>query len=314
MIRFYYGSDLGKINAIALKEINNDNLIKIDLFKDSFKNVIDELSSFSLFDEEKNMIVYNSDFFSTNKSKIISKKDEENLILLLKDLPSSFNISFINLNKITKSSFLDELKKIDVKFIEVKEYSVDEYYALFLKLAKENNKEVDRKIFDEFFSRINNDYLTFINEANKLFTYPDKIDKEVISKLINMKVEDNVFSLCNLILSINKNEAIKCYRDLRFLNNDSLQLLLIMVSQFRFIAMVKYLSEKKMSNDEIASSLSLKDKKVSSGRIYYVLKDTKNYQYKDIINILFRLAKIEEDIKLNLDNADYLLEMFILNS
>ena len=314
MIRFYFGTDQGRTSQVALNEIDHTNLVKIDLFKDSFQMVIDELSSFSLFDENKNMIVFNCDFISSLKTKNISKNDEEKLLLLLENISSDFNVSFVNNTKLSKNEFIEKLKKLSVKIIEINKLNEDEYYSLFSRIAKENNKEVNKEMFNEFFKRGNDDYLSFINEANKLFTYPDKITIDVIKKLITLKIEDNIFQLCNLILSRKKDEAIKAYRDLRFLNNDAISILLIMTSQFRFIYLVKYLNNKKYSNDEIANELTTKEKKVNPGRIYYVLKDCTYYDYNMILSLLFELAKIEENIKLNQDNADYLLEFFILNS
>lgn len=315
MIKLYSGSDNTFSYHKAIQEIEKENLVKIDLFKDNIERLFDECSSFSLFDDIKNIIVFNCDFLNANKSKnSLSKKEEERLINTLTNLPSSFNLNIVLNTKLINCSLLTELKKLPIKFIQVDELTDNDYYQLFNKLAKENDKKVDKTIYDEFIKRIDKQYLNFINETNKLFTYPDEITLNVVKNLVTLKIEENVFNLCNFICKKDKVNAIKNYRDLRFLNNDPLQLLLIMTSQFRFIYLVKYLNSKKFSNDEIANELSTSGKKVTPGRIYYVLKDNSFNSKEDIENILLKLANIEENIKLNQDNADYLLEMFILNN
>lgn len=315
MIKIYSGSDNTLTYHKAIEEIEKENLVKIDLFKDNIQILFDECSSFSLFEDIKNIIVFNCDLLSTSKSKnSLSKKEEERLIKILQDLPSSFNLTIVLNTKLIKCTLLTELKKLNIKFIEIDELTDNDYYQIFNKLAKENNKKIDKSIYEEFIKRIDKQYLNFINEANKLFTYPDEITISTVKNLVTLKVEENVFNLCNLICKKDKVNAIKNYRDLRFLNNDPIQLLLIMTSQFRFIYLVKYLNSKKYNNDEIANELSIVGKKVTPGRIYYVLKDNSYNSKEDIENILLKLAKIEEDIKLNQDNADYLLELFILNN
>lgn len=315
MKKIYSGNDNTLTYHKAIEDIEKENLVKIDLFKDSIQILFVECSSFSLFDDIKNIIVFNCDFLTNSKSKnSLSKKEEERLINILKDLPSSFNLTIVLNSKLIKSPLLTELKKLPIQFIEVDELSDTDYYQLFNKLAKENNKNIDKIIYDEFIKRIDKHYLNFINEANKIFTYPDEITINVVKNLVTLKVEENVFNLCNLICKKDKVNAIKNYRDLRFLNNDPIQLLLIMTSQFRFIYLVKDLNDKKLNNDEIASELSTYGKKVTPGRIYYVLKNNSFNSKEDIENILLKLANIEENIKLNQDNADYLLEMFILNN
>lgn len=311
MVCFYFGEDYGLTYKRSSDFFNGEEYKKIDLLKDGLGFLFDEISSFSLFDEKKNVLVFNCDFFS--KKSILTDEKKEVFLSLISDYPEENSLIFVIDGKISKSSFYNELKKTGVLFKEVNSFTEEEYYLLFCKIAKDRNKDIDRELFDIFYKSVGNDYLKFINEAEKLFSYPDKIDKDVIFSLVSVTIEDNVFDLCNLIVKKRKKEALKRFRELRYLGYDALSLLLIILSQLRFIYLVKYLAEKRFSKDEIASELSSESKKISSGRIYYILKDCLLSSF-EISSLLLKLGKIEEDIKVSADNPDFLLEMFILNS
>ena len=314
MVKFYIGNDYGLVAFKATEEIDKENLVKIDFYSDDLSLLCEELSTFSLFDEEKNIIVYN---YTPSFKKKKQTKEDDQLFQLLKEINASYNVSFVCESSITRAS-LDKVKELPVKIIEIKNLDEEECFSLFAQIARKYKKEINKDIFDAFFLQmptefdykskktILTDYLRFVNESKKLITYPDKITVDVVKKLIIDKLDDNMFKICALILNNNRKEALKNYRELRMCERLPVELLLNMVSQFRFIALVFYLLDKGYSNDDIGKELDVKP-----GRIYYLKKDLPSCNYSEVENILYQLAKIEENSRIEQMDIDYQIEILI---
>lgn len=86
-----------------------------------------------------------------------------------------------------------------------------------------------------------------------------------------------------------------------------LSLLPIFASQFSKMALIRYLSDRDYRKEEI-----MKELKVSKGQVYYALNDAKNLTFRALIKIMSDLSLMEKSIKLNLDDADSRMMLFLL--
>ena len=72
------------------------------------------------------------------------------------------------------------------------------------------------------------------------------------------------------------------------------------------MALIKNLHQKGFSKDEIAKELGMKP-----GVVYYNLRDVKALTFYTLVRIMNALSLIEKDIKINQDDGDVRLMLFI---
>ena len=72
------------------------------------------------------------------------------------------------------------------------------------------------------------------------------------------------------------------------------------------MAQVKALAEEGLKKDDIAQELSLKP-----GVVYYALKDSASLSFVTLLSVLKDLGQIEKDIKINQDDGDLKMTLFI---
>lgn len=320
MVKVFFGKDQGYTSyraRTALKKILNseeyESMERFDAYKDSLSSVLEAVFSISLFQPKKTILVSNCYFFQ-DQAKKIKGVDKENpkyypdLENLLLNPPENSDVFFVVPGDISRSGSPNKaLSSPAIELVSCDLPSADDYVMLAYKLAKEENKDIDKEAAQLLYERTKGDYLSFKNNIDKLFAYTDRVRRADVEELVYRPLEDKVYTIASNLVKGNTSLALRAYQELRKNGNDALGLLPVFASQFSFMALVKYLSQKRMSRNEIASELS-----ATPGRVYHTLMDVTRFSYDDLINILSDLFGIEKDIKLNLDDADYLLELFII--
>ena len=121
-------------------EINNSykldfDVIKYDLEDDDIYNIIDDVSTISLFDNPKFVIVK-----STNNLSKASEKKVTELLKVLNDKDSNNVVVFTEINKLDlKDDNISRLKKYCIFFdIRIKNIPLDKYSMFFNKPHSEN--------------------------------------------------------------------------------------------------------------------------------------------------------------------------------
>lgn len=324
MISVFFGPDEGLSEAKAKERLLSrnegrlpDDLIKYDGYKDSVSDLIADCQSLSLFGGRKTILCTNCYYLTetpkTQKGSIKeADQDYDGLASYIKDpSPDTDLIMVANGPLGAKNSLVQALKDIAADFNNCYLLNEEDYVSFAFREAKDQNKTIDRNAALMLYERSNNDYLTFVNSLKKVLLYSDKVDISVVAKLVIKPLEDNIFEIVSSLVRGDTKKALKTYQDLREAGNIPLSILPAMVSQFRFMALVKYLIEEGYGDDSIAKELSGKGVRINPKRLYYTRKDTRSFSYHAFVRILNDLGHIEEDVKVSLDDADNRLELFI---
>lgn len=311
MKNFYilYGVNKGLIKEELdkiIKSINCDDVIYYDLDNFDILDVIDDASVVSMFSTKKVIVVENSNFLCANKSCDNIFRVEE----YLKHYNSDTYIIFIvnsesidSRKKIVKQikdiGAVKELNKVDDKYLE--EY-VNNYLGEF------DFKMEDLKYF---LSKVGSDLNNIKNELDKLFIYKsnDKvINNTDIDKVLISVLESEIFVLTDAIIARDVKKSLDLLEEYLKNGYDEMQIIMLLVSQFRFLFQVKRLINKNKSEFEIAKILE-----VNQYRIKFSKNKLYNYSEKMLLSYIKKLAKVDHDIKLGIMDKKLALELFIID-
>lgn len=287
-----------EIDKIIGKNANLD-IIKFNLEEVSIDRVIETLDTYDMFARQKVVIAYNPSIFT-------NVVEDFNINSFLKYLQNpSDNILIMVINKINNRLKVvkDTIKYF--KYIKINELNNNS-------LIKENLGiyKMDLVTINYLISRVGSNTNELINELNKLKAY--KLDDKVITKddidlICKKNFENTIFDLIDAIIKKDKNKVIDLYN--YFLSNGTevFQILVLLANQIRLIYNVKVLS--KLSDAEIANILGVKEYPVKLARSKGI-----SYQKKELLDILYNLGKIDEDIKSgkelpNISLISYILEI-----
>jgi len=326
MVYVYFGPDIGKTVAKAREDFRESDKkeprlsIPYDGYNSLVQDAVSEAESLPLFGEPKRVVVSNAYYLSPDgrKSKgTVAESDQDYAALLnyLKHPEESADLVFLVEGSLdSKSDLVQALKALPALFVSVGEMTEEDFVALALKKAKEEDKTVDRdaarllyeRTGSKSYGKTSGNYLLFVNELCKLLTYTDHVTEQDVALLVARPLDNNVFDLVSDLSQRKSREALLLYRDLRKGGNDPLRILAAMAGQFRFLALVKYRTQYGRGDCEAIG----KELGASRGRVYYASKEAKAYSYDRLIDVLADLGEIENGIKANLDPADARLEAF----
>lgn len=304
-INFLIDQELKKI--LTKNNINEIDITKYDLEVESFKNIIEDASTMSLFGDKKAIIVNNAFIFSASTKTKETKED-----------PTIFENYFNNINPntilifILNSEKLDERKKL-VKNIRkigiVKDFNESNNLTDIVKKLMEDYK-ISFSDINLLIDRVGKDIYQLNNEIDKLKIY--KIDTKTITTedIINLTtktIDTDIFELIEAIISDDKTKAITIYNEMLKLNEEPIKIIIMLANQFRIMYQSKELSKKGHTEGDIASILG-----IHPYRVKLALNKGRSYSNETLLKFIDDLADMDYNIKNGLVDKDLALELFIL--
>lgn len=307
MIYLLYGTQNYLINK-KINELTKDKedyeIEKLDLENTSIKNIIDSASTYSLFSNNKTLIIYNSYIFSATK-----KVEEKDLKLLEqyienpnKDTTLIFIVDKIDSRKKIVTSFKKHCNVLE--FDEVT--NINKLVEEMFKPYKINNNQINILI-----NRVGNDLYNLKNEINKLKTYKNDdytITDDDIENLTIKNINTDIFCLIDNITNKNKDAALESYYEMLKTGEEPIKIIVILANQFRLMYQVKELSKKGYRIFDIMDILEQKQ---------YPIKKAieKGYKYDSniLLEYLYKLSDLDINIKSGLVDKNIGLELFILD-
>ena len=275
-----------KIKEILKKLNKNIDIINYDMEEVNISNVIQELDTYGFFQEEKIVHAKNANFLGTGKCDI--EHDIKSLTKYLEN-PNTNNILFISCIK-------SDGKKNIVKLIKEKCTIVPINIDLkdYIK-EKCKGYQISDASINYLLDNTGNDISRITNELDKLLSYC--IDEKIISndsidKVVLKKIDTNIFDLIDAIINKDKKKSLMIYEEMINYGEDTFKILIALANQIRLIYQVKVLQS--YSDDEIANILKLKNPKQVIALRYKINK----YSESDLINYLYRLSIIDEELKM----------------
>lgn len=275
-----------------INKLTNYELIKYDLNEIEFNKIIEDLDTYDMFLKQKVIIGYNPLF-------LIEKTDfKEDKFLKYINNPSD-NILILVVNKLNnRLKLVTEIKKV-FKIITIK--NID--YSTFIENNLEDYK-MDKSTIQYFLNKVGQNYNIIESELEKLKLY--KVDKKIITKedidlVSNRNIESSIFDLIDSIVKKDKKKVYELYEHFLSSGTEIIQIMIMLANQIRLIYNVKVLN--RLSDSEISNLLEVHEYPVKLAR-----NKGYNYSKKELLNMLYNLAILDEDIKSNkcLQNISFL--------
>lgn len=301
------GDDFESIN-LKIEEIKKNfesdfEFSKYDLKEDDLYQIVDDINTVSLFDNLKFVIVKNA-----SEIENISEKKLNELLKIMNNYNSNNVLVLVEANKLDlKNEKIARLKKYSTYIeIKTKNLMLDD---LAKKILDDNGYKYDIDAID-LLKDYSQNYTAIKNNLDILMMY--KADaKEITFKDINLMItkplDDNIYDLVNAVLSKNKQSIFSHYNDLKTKNVQATYILGLLINKFQEIYNVFILAKSGMNQEKIAEIFN-----VSSGRAYYMIKNTRNTNLNEIKRNLDDLNELEFKIKSGVLDQTLGLELYFL--
>ncbi|UVD81490.1 DNA polymerase III subunit delta [Mycoplasma iguanae] len=280
---FLIKSELKKI----IKKNDQNQVVYFD-FDASIEDIVNAVSSVSLFDEQKLVVWKNSPWLITNKEN--DKKAMKNFITFLEN--SQPLIIFYVEQKITKSA--NELIKFlfkNAKVSEIKTPDEKTTIGYIQKIAESLGGKISYSNAVSLYYQLGKTNLELIaNEIAKILQESKNIDINLIEKSISHYDVENDFEFSNAINSLNIKNLWKIYETK---NNENIIFLIGQFSQILILASKIYTYQKAGFNKEQIE----KQLNIHAYRIKLATDFLNNLGIEKIINSISKLSSLDLSIK-----------------
>ena len=302
----FYGKNEGHKNQVIkflLKE--SEEIFKYDekeIIENSNKFVEDILTK-SLFEQKKIIIIKRaSDKIFPLIQKLDDKKLEDLTVIIMADM----------LEKKSKlRSFFEKHKK----FISVAYYPDNDQILskIALNFLRENKIQLSPLNINLIVSKCNGDRENLFNELKKIENYGlggKKLNKENISKLINLSENHGISTLVDSCLAKNRKKIINILNENNFSSEEGIQITRTFLNKSkRVLLLSENFNENKNIDLTIATArppIFWKDKEITRQQIL-------NWPPYKIKRLIYRLGDLELQIKKNVNNSIILITDFLLD-
>ncbi len=317
-------------------EINKLNIDKNNLIlfhgenegakKEAILNIITHNKNKAVSKYDENQILENKDEFYNqilsksmfdNEKIFIIKRATNKILSVIEDIfKKKLSDIFIIINSIA----LDKKSKLRNLFEKEKNLICVSFYpdtpktlsAMATKFFIEKKIYISQSNINLIISKCNGDRETFYNELNKIELFvlnKKKITEKDIIRLTNLSENHDISELVNHCLAKNKRKTTSILNENNFNNEDCILIIRSLLNKSKKILLLSYEFEK---NGDINKTLSStkppifwKEKDITKQQIY-------KQNSKSLKNLIFRLNKIELNVKKNINHSINLVTDFIL--
>ena len=302
----FYGKNEGHKNQVIkflLKE--SEEIFKYDekdIIENSNKFVEDILTK-SLFEQKKIIIIKRaSDKIFPLIEKLDNNKLEDLTVIIMADM----------LEKKSKLRLFFEKHK---KFVSVAYYLDNDQILskIALNFLRENKIQLSPLNINLIVSKCNGDRENLFNELKKIENYSlggKKLNKENISKLINLTENHGISTLVDSCLAKNRKKIINILNENNFSSEEGIQITRTFLNKSkRVLLLSENFNENKNIDLTIATArppIFWKDKEITRQQIL-------NWPPYKIKRLIYRLGELELQVKKNVNNSIILITDFLLD-
>ena len=302
----FYGQNTGAkeeeiSNILKIKKNIKPHKYEEKEIIDNYENFYNEITSQSLFEEEKIFIIKRA----TDKlEKILQEISEKNLsnILLI-----------INAENLEKKSKLRNLFEKNKKLVCVPFYpdNNSQLARIAINYFNKLNYSMSQSNINLIINKTNGDRGVLIKELEKIEFFirnNKKITTEQILKLVNIIENHSISELIDNCLAKNKKKIINILNENNFNNEDSIIIVRTFLNKSKKILKLRSEYEKNKDIDLTITSarppIFWKDKEI-------VRQQLINWNTKSIKNLIYKLNSIELLVKKNIHNSLFLTTNFL---
>lgn len=284
-------------------EVSSEPII-YNLAEEKVYSLIDEITTVSLFDETKFIIVKSSSELLKTADKpfmelLKAMNSPQNNNILIITFVGSVDVSCDAFQKLKRFSSFYEIKTKNIDFNEyaLKRFNADGYSIL----------DSDIKLLTSYcdsLSKLNN----YIDQLESYKLDEKSIDNDDILLLVTPPLDDNVYALIEAVLVDNKSLMLKCYKDMKLRSMQASTLVSLLINKFQELYDVNLLIKNGMNQASIAELFG-----ISSGRAYYMIKNAKEQKITTIKKHLDLLNDLDYRIKTGKIDQNLGLELYFLS-
>lgn len=274
-----------------------------DLEEDGLYPIIDELTTISLFDNPKFIVI--------NSSENIIKANDKAFVELLTAMNSQENdnvLVFIFLNGFDqKNERLSRIKRYS-SFIEInlKNMPLDEYAR---NVFSKDGYQIDEHTISLLI--LYTASLASLKQSINIlecYKYQEKIiTDDDVKKLVVPPLEDNVYNLIDSVIQKDKARIFSILADFKKENIQYSFLVSLLINKFQEMYNVNILAKSGITQADIQDLFN-----VSSGKAYYMLKNAKAVDTYEIKKNLSMLNDLDYQIKTGKVDQNIGLELYFL--
>ncbi len=294
-----------KINEIVK---DNKNITSFDMNANTIEDVLLEAGYFSMFEEEKFIIVRNANFFGSGK---LNEKEADSLLKYFENPNSLSNIIFICSEKIDSRKKITKALKEKYEMITIPTLK---YYEIENRVEKYFGKEgykIDKDTVKYIVANSLNNYDLVMNEVEKIILYynhPSYIKKSDVENIVSKSMNTNNFLFVDAIIDGDLEKSLALLKDLKTMKVEPTILISLIARDIRIMLNIKKLLEENKREYEILNELKLMDWQLEK-----YLKKAFPYKIKELEEWLVKLTELDLKIKSGKLEKYDALELFILD-
>lgn len=275
-----------------------------DLEETTLAAALEDLDTYSFLTPKKVIIIKKIESLSQEDNK----EDIKHLLKYIENATKD-NLLIICATKLNNTLKLTKELKKSCTYIEcqfnIKQFIKDQF----------TNYDLDIKALDLLIDYTKNDLTRLSNECLKLKDYKmseKKITVEDVKELVEEKLVDSkdlTFAFTRALAEKDKKQALIKYQELLSHQIEPISIVGLLASQIRILYQVKVLEKKRLTTKEIATIL----KEKSDYRINKTKELTKYYTEEELLSLMIKLQDIDLKVKTQDVDANFLIELFILN-
>lgn len=275
-----------------LEEIlnGNQNVVKYNYHESTLTDILEEASYVSMFQDTKYMIVKNADFFGKGKA---SDKELEMFSNYLENPYQCTILIFTTYDGIDKRKAITKTLSDKHTLIEI---TAPKNYDLLNETKKDLKKyQVGEQSIKYLIDACLGNYDLIQNEIGKLsllYKTGDAITLEAMKKIVVENVNDNIFKFTDAVIKKDLQESLHLLDEFYSLKIDALQLINMLVREYKQMYYYKILENKKYSLANMMSELKLQDWQINK-----IMKNCSNYHKDDLKEAILKLADMDYKIK-----------------
>lgn len=260
------------------------------VYDKNIKEILEEASYVSLFDETKYVIVKNANFFGKEK---LTEKDEQELEKYILSPYKKTVLIFVTYEEVDKRKKITKLINENYTFLTLES---PKGYELSNEIKKELSiYKVSDAAIKYLLEASLNQYDLIQNEIAKFSLYfqkNDTISLNQMKEIVASNVNENLFKFTDAVITRNMKETFKLLKDFLSVKTDASQLSNLLLREFRLLLYYKLLEKKQYSFNEIAKKLSLRDWQVTK-----IMKNASNFHIDDLKDYIISFAHMDYKIK-----------------
>ena len=269
---------------------------------DNTNTFLEEISSKSLFEDEKIIILKRASDKILNVIEKIKEKEIQDLIVIL---------NAENLEKKSKlRAFFEKSKNsVCVPFYPDNEQTLNKLALNFLKSEK---IFISQENVNLLINKTNGDRENLKNELEKIKYYSingKKITSKEIMKLTNLTENHSIMDLINSCLAKNKKKTISILNDNYFSNEDCIQISRTLLNKSKKLLTLLNVYEKNRNLELTISTakppIFWKDKEITKEQIF-------KWPSKNMEKLIYEINDLEMAMKKNINNSINLITNFML--